>query len=254
MIWCVLLLLFPFILSYFLGLRSLITDTLFACARMVGQLFLVGILLRYIFTSHNLALMIVWITAMVLFASSTVVKNCKLNLRLIYMPVVAAFCATLLFSMGYLHFFVLRAYNFFDPRFFIVIGGMLLGNSLKCTIIGLTHFYSTLKTAQKQYQYTLSLGASTYEAIMPYVRSSLSASIRPTVATMASMGIIFIPGMMTGQMLGGSAPTVAIKYQIMIMVAIYVVGMLSTALAIILSTRISFDPYGMLKDTVFAKK
>ncbi len=251
---CLFLLVLPLSLCYVAGLRSLITDTLFAVVRMVGQLLLVAMLLKYLFTSNNMLLIIAWILTMVIFASSTVVKNCNLNLKYLFMPVLLSFFITLFFLLVYLNVFVLGDYSFFDPRFLIVIGGMLLGNSLRCTIVGLSQFYNDLKNSHKQYLYTLSLGATRIEALAPYFRTSLSSAIRPTVASMASMGIVFIPGMMTGQILGGSNPMLAIQYQVMIMISIFTVGMLSTALGILFSLKISFTPYGILRDCIFNKK
>ena len=56
-----------------------------------------------------------------------------------------------------------------------------------------------------------------YEAVLPYLRKSLRAAVKPTLANIASVGIVTLPGMMTGQILGGASPLVAIKYQITIM-------------------------------------
>ncbi len=254
MVLCLFLLIVPMAICYAVGLRSLISDTLLAVVRMLGQLYLVALLLKYIFTSHNLTLITAWILLMIVFASSTVVNNCNLNLKLFFAPVLASFFLTLFFLLVYLRLFVLQEYDFFDPRFLIVIGGMLLGNSLRCTVIGLSQFYANLKKSHRQYLYTLSLGATHMEAVIPHIKTSLSAAVRPTIATMASMGIVFIPGMMTGQILGGSNPIIAIQYQVMIMVSIFVVGLLSTALGILFSIKIGFTPYGILRDNIFSGK
>ncbi|MFO7931447.1 MAG: ABC transporter permease, partial [Desulfosalsimonas sp.] len=83
--------------------------------------------------------------------------------------------------------FVVKLENVFEARYFIAIGGMLLGNSLRGNIIGLTSFYHRLKRNENRYLYTLSAGASLSEAILPYLRKSVSQALSPIIATMATI-------------------------------------------------------------------
>ncbi|NCB44022.1 MAG: ABC transporter permease, partial [Clostridia bacterium] len=73
-------------------------------------------------------------------------------------------------------------------------------------------------------------GANRSEALRPFMQTALRAGVKPQIATMATLGIVSLPGMMTGQMLGGSTPMTAIQYQIAIMVGIFAVDMISTVL------------------------
>ena len=101
------------------------------------------------------------------------------------------------------------------------------------------------------YFYKLSLGATKFEALLPFAKQSFIAALNPTIATMATMGIVSLPGMMTGQILGGSVPLVAIKYQIAIMVAILASTVLSILLSLVFTLRISIDKSGVLKKDYF---
>ena len=123
--------------------------------------------------------------------------------------------------MLYFNYFVINLQNLFEAKYLVVIGGMLLGNSMRGNIIGTDNFYNSIISNEKRYLYHLAHGASQFEALLPYIRKSLIASFSPTIATMMTVGIVSLPGMMTGQMLGGSSPMLAIKYQIAIMVAIF---------------------------------
>ena len=96
-----------------------------------------------------------------------------------------------------------------------------------------------------------SLGASQYEALLPYLRESVQLALKPTLAAMATMGIVALPGMMTGVILGGASPEVAIKYQIMIMIAIVVSTIMSVVLTILMTLRVCFNRYGVLRQNVF---
>ena len=80
---------------------------------------------------------------------------------------------------------------------------------------------------------------------------SLIASFSPTIATMMTIGIVSLPGMMTGQMLGGSSPMLAIKYQIAIMVAIFTSTTASVTSIIFITLKISFDSYGIIQKSIF---
>ena len=75
------------------------------------------------------------------------------------------------------------------------------------------------------------------------MRDALVKAFNPAIASMAVMGLVSLPGMMTGQILGGSLPGVAIKYQIMIMIAIFACSLLSLILTIFLANRYVFDAF-----------
>jgi putative ABC transport system permease protein len=74
----------------------------------------------------------------------------------------------------------------------------------------------------------------------------MRAAVKLTLANIYSIGIVALPGMMAGQILGGASPLVAIKYQIAITMAIYVSTLLSTTLSILTSLRTAFDEYGLV--------
>ena len=76
-------------------------------------------------------------------------------------------------------------------------------------------------------------------------------AIKPSLASMATMGVVFLPGMMTGQIIGGSSPLVAIEYQIAIMIIIFVSTMLTIGLTVLFTMKQSFDGYGLLKREIF---
>ena len=77
------------------------------------------------------------------------------------------------------------------------------------------------------------------------------AALKPNIASMATMGIVFIPGMMTGQILGGSSPITAIKYQIAIMLTIFVIVSVTITLTTLFTIKSSFTELGMLKSHIF---
>ncbi|MFH1061373.1 MAG: ABC transporter permease [Candidatus Omnitrophota bacterium] len=152
----------------------------------------------------------------------------------------------------FLNLAVIRLDHVFDARYLIVLSGMLLGNSLRGNIVGITAFYKNIKKDKKQFSYTLALGATFNEAILPYLRESIQLALKPTLASMATMGIVALPGMMTGVILGGTSPELAIKYQIMIMIGIVASTIISVFLTILMTLRVCFSKYGTLNQDIFS--
>ena len=82
---------------------------------------------------------------------------------------------------------------------------------------------------------------------MPFKAGAMKKAFNPVIATTAIVGLISIPGMMTGQILGGNSPTVAVKYQIMLMITIFSVSIISVALTIYFSDKQNIDKAGNFK-------
>ena len=143
--------------------------------------------------------------------------------------------------------------NIVEAQYFIPIGGMILGNSLKGNIVGVSTFFKNITKNEKQYFYSISMGATREEALLPFVKESIELSINPTISSMATVGIISLPGMMTGQIIGGTDPMSAIKYQIGIMILILSSSALSMVLTLIFAAKISFDSYGIPRKDILKK-
>ena len=240
------LLLIPVLISYYLNLK-LISSTLESAVRMVLQLLFVGVFLTFVFDLNNPLLNIVWVFVMVFVASHTVLKNAELKTKNL-LPLLAVFMAVTNYAMLiYFNRFIIDITDLFDARYFIPIAGMVLGNSLKANVIGMENFCSEIQRNENRYLFRLSMGAEKTEALVPYLRKSIRVALKPTIANMATIGIVFLPGMMTGQILAGASPLVAIEYQIAIMLAIYVTTMVNVLLGILALMHRGFDEYGMFK-------
>lgn len=248
---CSVLVLIPLIIGILFRLK-IIKSIFVAVIRMSVQLFLAGLYLKYLFEWNIPALNLLWLVLMVLVASISSVKNSSLSVKLFLLPSFLSFLIATFLIVFYLNQFVIRLDNLFEAKYLVVIGGMLLGNSMRGNIIGVSNFYSSIKRNEKRYLYHLALGATQYENLKQYIRHALLAALNPTLATMMTIGIVSLPGMMTGQMLGGSDPMVAIKYQIVIMIAIFVSVSFSVLLIILFTIRIGFDNFGLLKGSVFS--
>jgi len=245
-----LLLTLPVILSLIFDF-TLIKPLFYSIIRMTIQLILIGIFLKYLFLLNNTLINLIWLMIMVTAAVFSAVRGSSIKITKIAIPCFFSFSVVTFIVILYLNIVVIPLDNIFDARYLIVLGGMLLGNSLRGNIVGISRFYKSIRNNSKKYLYVLSLGSSQYEALLPYLRESVQLALKPTLASMATMGIVALPGMMTGVILGGASPEVAIKYQIMIMIAIVVSTITSVVLTILMTLRVCFNSYGVLRQDVF---
>lgn len=253
LILCFLLLLIPLIISFRMKLH--ITEkTINSVTRMTVQLFFVGVFLTFVFDLNSGILNLAWLLGMVTVASYTTIHNVELKMGKLFLPIILSFTATNLSVLLYFNEFVLDLENLLEARYLIPIGGMILGNSLSGNVVGIGEFYADIRRNENRYLYNLSLGANRYEALLPYIRKCLRSALRPTLANIATAGIVFLPGMMTGQILGGASPLLAIKYQISIMIAIYVSTTMSTTFSILTSIQASFDEFGLVRKEIYREK
>lgn len=253
MILCFLLLVIPLAISYRIKLH-ISQKTINSVARMTVQLGMAGVFLTYVFELNNGALNLAWVLGMVTIASYTSIRNVELKMEKLLLPVILSFTIANLSVLLYFNEFVLDLGDLLEARYLIPIGGMILGNALRGNIVGMGEFYTDIRRNENRYLYCLSLGASRYEALMPYIRKCLRSALRPTLANIATAGVVFLPGMMTGQILGGVSPILAIKYQISIMVALYVSTSMSTTFSILSTIRTTFDEYGLVKKEIYREK
>lgn len=231
-----LVLLIPFAINnrYKLGIAQ---DVVISVLRMTLQLILIGIYLEYLFHLNSLLVNILWLMVMLVVGASTIADKARLPRRPLMLPLlVGLICGLfpLLFAMiaG-----LVRPTPLYSAQYMIPLAGMLLGNSLSSNIIALQNLFTAFEERKTEYEAAISLGASPKYASLPFVQEALRKSMAPTLASMTATGLVTLPGMMTGQILAGASPMVAIKYQLVIMLAIFV--MLSVSVTITLEMTLS---------------
>lgn len=244
------LLLFPTAVFLWHGV-PLLGETFMAVLRMTAQLLFIGFYLQFLFKWNSLALNILWIAVMVLIADASIVRGCGLRARVFLAPLSFALLIGVLVPLLIFVLVIIRPNPLFDARYVIPIAGMILGNCLRADIVGIRGFYDSLSAREKAYLHALASGARLHEAILPFIRDALRDALAPTIATMATMGVVSLPGMMTGVILGGSDPATAIKYQIAIMLAIFSGTAITVTAAIYLTLAGGFTPYGILDRRIF---
>ena len=200
-----------------LGLfKSLIWGTI----RTFVQLTLVGYALTYIFAINKLWLIIIIITLMCFIASRAAIKRTP---NVPNYPTVLAFLS--LFASTYLvgsivTTLIIAPDPWYSARIAIPIFGMILGNSMNGIAISLDRLYNEARTRSAEIEAMLTFGATPWEAIQPSVREAIRAGMTPTINSLMVVGLVSLPGMMTGQILGGADPREAVRYQIVVQLMI----------------------------------
>jgi putative ABC transport system permease protein len=225
-------------------------DIAISILRMSIQLALVGIYLKMLFELNHPWLNGLWILMMLIVADLSILKRAGLKARYFALATFMAIASSILFTTAFLVILVIQPAHFYDARYIVPLAGMILGNCLQGNVIALERFYSALRKNENEYATFLMLGASRWEAVLPYFRDAIKAAINPTIAGMATMGLVSLPGMMTGQILGGSEPWLAVKYQIAIMICIFTSTTLAGVINLKLSLAIAFNAYDVLKEDV----
>jgi len=208
-------------------------DLLIGMVRMVLQLSLVAVYLEWIFVLNNAWINSLWVLIMVLIGADTVVRRINIPRKLFLVPLMLSGFISMVIIDTFFIGLVIRPEYFFDARYFIPISGMVLGNSLNHNIVGLTAWFEGMTKKKELYYFLLTNGGNERNAMRPFIQDALRKGLNPMIATMSVMGLISLPGMMTGQILGGASPAVAIKYQIMIMLAIFTGCTLTLLLSIL---------------------
>jgi putative ABC transport system permease protein len=246
-----LLLIFPLAILLYQRVKIL-RQTAVAIVRMTLQLLFVGLYLEVLFRVNNPWLNLGWLAVMVSVADGSVLRGCKLKVRRFALPLFAALLAGTAIPALAMVGPILQRPTWLDAQYLIPIAGMVLGNCLRANIIGLKNFYDAIARGEKAYHQQLAAGARLSEALRPYFRDALAAALLPTVASMATIGLVHLPGMMTGVILGGAEPLTAIKYQVAIMIAIFSGTAITVFAAIRLTVRSSFNAYGLLDRGIFS--
>lgn len=190
-----------------------------ATVRMVLQLVLVGYVLTFLFAAVSLLWTALAAFIMVLFASREIVARQKRRLSGIWSYGLGAGC--MLLAAGTVTMFALltelRPDPWYHPRYALPLLGMILGNTMTGISLGLDVLTNSLVRERAAVEACLALGGTRYQAFLPVIRDALRSGFTPIMNSMAAIGVVSLPGMMTGQILAGVEPVDAVKYQLLVM-------------------------------------
>ncbi len=216
-------------------------DLLIGTVRTFVQLFIMGYILRFVFDLSHMAVVIGVFSFMIFFAAWTIYGRVKDKQIPFFMPVFLSMIFSYFLVSYLVTAVVVNVKPWWEPRYFIPLGGMVIGNSMNAIAISLERLIGELKSRRSEIEMKLCLGATSREASQPILRNAMQAGMIPSINSMMAVGMVFIPGMMTGQILAGSDPLTAIKYQIVVMVMLSGSTALGTLLTVLLVRKRCFN-------------
>lgn len=215
----------------------------FSGLRMTVQLLLVGLVLKVLFASGSFPLVLSMSLVMLLVAGYEVWARQKRKLRGktgYLISTGSMFISS--FSVALLALTLMVGVSpWYTPQYAIPLLGMLLGNTMNGVALASDRLTTDIYNQRGMVEQRLLLGQSWQEASSDIRRECMRTGMIPIVNSMAAAGVVSLPGMMTGQILGGSSPIDAVKYQILIMFLIAAGTGFGVIAAIWLISRRLFD-------------
>ncbi|MEW9502953.1 ABC transporter permease [Jeotgalibacillus marinus] len=204
--------LIPIILSKTLRL-DLEKDTIIATIRSIIQLLAVGYILKFVFDTESLVYIFLMVALMIGVATHNAQKKgasirgitWKVGITLVFVEVLTQS--------------ILIGFNIIPAtaQYIISISGMVVGNSMVLSILFLNRFTAEVETHQDETELILSLGGTPKQAIHTQLMNAIKASMIPTIESQKTVGLVQLPGMMSGQIIAGADPVQAVQFQLLVM-------------------------------------
>jgi putative ABC transport system permease protein len=181
------------------------------------QIILMGMILIYIFNLSNVLLLFGVLTFMAIFAAHTTASNLKRIPGVFKASLPAILLGPLLVMAVSVMLGVVEPVG----EFVIPMGGMVIGNSMTISSLVIDRMWSNAQKQRSLIETALALGASPFQAVEETIRESIESGLLPNLNRYASLGIVSIPGLMSGMIIGGANPVVAALLQVVIFIMIF---------------------------------
>jgi putative ABC transport system permease protein len=204
--------LIPLVLSKTLKL-GLEKDTIIATVRSIIQLLAIGYVLQFVFDTENFLFIFLMVTLMIVTATLNARKK-GASIRGITWKVGATLVFVEILTQS-----ILLGFRITPPeaQYIISISGMVVGNSMVLAILFLNRFTAELEARQEETELILSLGGTPKQAIHSQLTQAIKASMIPTIESQKTVGLVQLPGMMSGQIIAGADPVQAVQFQLLIL-------------------------------------
>ncbi len=199
-----------------------------SAARALVQLLAIGLLLDVLLEPHtSIAWAWLWVGVMLVVAAFTVRRRAP-EVPNLFLLALAAFASSALLTLG-----VLFGFGVFDVhvRTLVPLAGLMIGNSMAATVLVARRLFEELRDKRDEVEARLALGQPASEAAHPYVRNALRTALIPQIETTKAVGLIALPGSMTGLILAGVDPLDAVLVQAAVMYLI--LGSVATTTSVV---------------------
>ena len=200
----------------------------YSAVRSLMQLIAIGYILDIVFAIDNWWAVLAILGIMI--AIATIVTRNRIDKKLKgLLPTVAlSLVSSSAFTLGYVILLIVQPDRWYEPQYLIPLAGMLFGNAMNSASLAGERLLNSINQNRGEIETHLCLGATPDRAIATYKKEAIRTGLIPILNNMVVVGLVSLPGMFTGQVLGGSDPLDAASYQILILFAIVLANIIST--------------------------
>lgn len=214
---------------------------LMATVRTIVQLSLIGFVLKWIFQTAHIGLVFLMVMLMVVIAAHAASSRSSWKYIGMFLDtfMVIVLPSWLIVSVGL--GWILQISPWYSPQYLIPMAGMVIGNVLTGVSLVLESLLSQLVQQRARIDSLLAMGATAWEAYQAPAAHAIKTGMMPTINSMMVVGIVSLPGMMTGQILAGQDPEQAVRYQIIVMFFLAAATGMACVLLVYMMFRRFFD-------------
>lgn len=227
--------------------NSLIIGTI----RTFVQLGAMGYILTWFFEQKSWVFMVTLIGIMIFIAGYEGTRRQKeYQIPYLFWIMTGSILTAVIIVLGIILKVILHVEPWYYPFAMIPIAGMIIGNALNSSTLAVNRFMGELKHRENEIELFLSLGSSPRQAIDHSFKAAIKAALIPNINGLMMVGLVQLPGVMTGQILSGVDPMIAVRYQIMIMYMWITTVAITDILVLVLTYKQFFTERGQLRKSL----
>jgi putative ABC transport system permease protein len=217
--------------------------------RAAVQLVAIGYALRLLIASDHPAAVLAVLAVMWTVAAWTSTRRLKHGpgTRVLFPYAFAAIGLGAFVALVPVFVLVIPPKPWFEARYVIPIGGMMLSSAMNVVAQVFERLFASARSEEATLEQYLALGATPEQALAPYVKAALRAALIPTINGLVTVGLVALPGMMTGQIVSGTAPEQAVRYQVVVMYQLVAVAAVAGVAAASFARRLIFTKDAQLR-------
>ena len=230
------------------GKLGLEQDLLWGALRGAGQLIAIGYVLVFLFDREHPLWVLLLLGVMLTTAGATASRRVEHgpSWKVLFPRATLAIAAGGLVALVPVFAAIVPVRPWYEARYLVPISGMMLSNAMNVVALVFERLFYAAKTEEGAIEALLALGATPRQALHRQERAALRAALTPTINGLLTVGLVALPGMMTGQIVSGTAPDQAVRYQIVILYQLVAVAAVSGFFAAVFARRLLFTSRAQL--------
>jgi putative ABC transport system permease protein len=223
-------------------------DLVWGAVRGAGQLIAIGYVLLLLFNHEHPAWVLLLLGVMLIAAAATAARRVEHGptRRVLFPRALVAIGAGGLVALVPVFVAVVPLHPWYEARYLVPISGMMLSNAMNVVALVFERIFASARSEADQVEALLSLGATPRQALERQTRATLRAALLPTINGLLTVGLVALPGMMTGQIVSGTHPEQAVRYQIVILYQLVAVAAVAGVVAAAFARRLLFTARAQL--------